>query len=84
MDGGGSRSPTFSDSEVNFLLYLGWKTLGWAVVFLGVMLALRFLKLWLLQEWSRETSSSSRELERARAEALEQICARMRANRLLL
>ena len=72
----------FTDSEVNFLVYLGWKTLGWALVFLGVLLVLRFLKIWLLHSWMRETTRGSRlrgrgsdefnpELERARAEAVQ-------------
>ena len=34
----------FSDTEVNFLVYLGWKTFGWALVLVGVLLVLRFLK----------------------------------------
>ena len=29
---------SFSASEADFLIYLGWKTLGWALVFLGVIL----------------------------------------------
>lgn len=71
----------FSDSEVNFLVYLGWKTLGWALVFLGVVLVLRFLKVWLLHTWVREVTRQEVEREQSRAEAIQEICCQMESNR---
>ena len=79
----------FSQSEINFLIYIGWKALGWALVFVSVMLILRFLKLWLLHTWERELSpenrrrppSARRQLEMARTEAIDEIRAARRQRR---
>ena len=71
----------FTDSEVSFLVYLGWKTLGWALVFLGVILVLRFIKVWLLHAWVREVTRQETDREQSRAEAIQEICCRMETNR---
>ena len=75
----------FTQSEINFLIYIGWKALGWALVFLSVMLILRFLKLWLLHTWELSpngaSSSQRRQLEVARAEAINEIRATRRQRR---
>jgi len=47
--GGGRTSVDFP-----FLAYLGYKTFGWVVVFIAVLILLRFVKLWLLHAWVRE------------------------------
>lgn len=48
--GGGGRSSV----DFPFLAYLGYKTFGWVVVFIAVLILLRFVKLWLLHTWIRE------------------------------
>ena len=73
-------------NQHNFLIYLGWKTLGWALVFLGVTLLAKIMKMWLLHYWARELSRDAndpaiRELARSREEAALEVCARMERNR---
>ena len=71
----------FTAGAVNFLVYLGWKTLGWALVFLGVILVLRFIKVWSLHTWVREVTRQEADREQSRSEAIAEICCRMESNR---
>merc|ERR1719166_81450 len=43
-----------------FLIYVSWKMMGWVLVMVGVLLALRCLRMWLLSAWIRETGLDQR------------------------
>ena len=74
----GKFSLDLNVNDVNFLVYLGWKALGWALVFLAVVLIMRFFKLYLLHAWQHQTFSH---VESSRADARVEISARLRRRR---
>jgi hypothetical protein len=52
-----SVAPVANGGEFPYLAYLGYKTLGWAIIFLAFLLILRFVKVWLLHTWIREADA---------------------------
>jgi len=46
-----------------FLIYVSWKMMGWVLVMVGVLLALRCLRMWLLSAWIRETGLDQHRLD---------------------